>query len=111
MLVCHVEASAARAGSNDADTAPGAGGVDGSGADQDLPSYYLLVQRPDAIRITHVLVYCDERAPPSRRGAAGRRRVDWCVVVVVVYVVFMLLQAALQNLLVRRALGLHLRRR
>lgn len=72
----------------------------------------MLVKQPGAVRITHVLVYCDELAAPSLgadTGAASkgqRRRVDWCMLLVVLYGGFMLLQFVLQDRRFRRWLGL-----
>ena len=39
----------------------------------DLPDNYLLIQRPDAIRITHILVFVDERGRQAPAGSGGSR--------------------------------------
>ena len=85
----------------------------------DLPTHYLLVQRPDAVRITHILVFVDERSPASASAAhlcgstggggqgggggvphhgppalAAAQRMDWLTVIVIAYAALMLLQYA-----------------
>ena len=104
----------------------------GGGTRNDLPETYLLVHRPDAVRITHVLLFVDECNPkPSpaaspvatalpaghTRPVAGIRtppaaslrpnqRIDWFTVIIVAYVAFMLLHYAMGNRQFRHWLGL-----
>lgn len=89
-------AGAARAASPS--NAPGNGGK--SVAESALPDTFLLVKRPDAIRLLYVLIYCDERAPQR----AASRRVNWCTLLVVVYALGMVLQWLVSDPYVRRVL-------
>ena len=50
-----------------------------------LPDTYLLVQRPDAIRLLYVLLYADR--------PAAARRVNWCTALVALYAALLVAKA------------------
>eukprot|EP00983_Pelagomonas_calceolata_P061922 1147034-Pelagomonas_calceolata.AAC.1 len=73
-----------------------------SDSSSDLPDAYLLVSRTDAIRVMHVLLFCD--APPlaDPQGVDGRvhrpaSRINWCSVLVFLYALGMLVSGVLAN--------------
>ncbi|KAF5836454.1 hypothetical protein DUNSADRAFT_5901 [Dunaliella salina] len=69
----------------------------------DVPDDYLLVSRTDAIRLLHVLLFCD--APPLaalqevQHGRVHRpaAKINWCTVLVSLYALGMLLSGILAN--------------
>jgi hypothetical protein len=81
LLVCVVDSSKHNA---DDDAQAGSSGV---------AAGYLLVQRPDAVRLLAVLLYAEKHSTAS----GGRRRWSLSVVVVVVYVVALFVQWVMNN--------------
>ncbi len=86
------------------------GGGGGSGTQQAspsssssaLPESYLLVTRPDAIRLLYVLVYREQGPEAARAGGLVRH---WPSVLVGLYLVFILVQSLLHNRQVQLQLG------
>ncbi|KAG2489460.1 hypothetical protein HYH03_012096 [Edaphochlamys debaryana] len=89
MLVCEVDLDRACT-----EGAPGAGAGGGSAVSSGpaLPDTYLLVQRPDALRLLFLMVYADAPAGHAVRPAG---RVNWCTVMVVLYAAFLVGKALL----------------
>ncbi|GAX78520.1 hypothetical protein CEUSTIGMA_g5960.t1 [Chlamydomonas eustigma] len=119
VLVCEVESDQATSVAPDGPEAEHSRSTNNA---TPLPQHYLLVQRPNAIHISHVLVYCDEknttasalgagdsstaRSSTRQQGTGSMQRLDLAKTLILAYAAWMLLQYAFQNRQFRRWLGL-----